>query len=696
MASREYFDLLQHAGNCLASGQFAQAQSACEQAARLEPDNADAHALMGLIAAQQGNRERAVFHLQSAADRAPRAPGVQNNLGVAYRDCGRFDEAIACFRRAIELQPDYAVAHLNLGEAHRAQGDAKAAIACYRQALAMDPRLAAVHVAWGILLRARGELPDAVKHFRQALEFQDDHGIRMQLADALDALGRHQQAVDLYRDVAARLPRDAGVLNNLGLALVRIGSVNEAIDCYRRAITLDLANPIPHNSLGNALTQIGQPAAAMNAFRRALELKPDYAKAHSNLLLNMNYIEDQQENIYAESLRFDDQQVRDVGACAAFTNVPDADRKLRIGYVSGDFRRHSVAYFLMPLLQAHDRDRFEIFGYSNTSAPDAVTAQIRSCMNHWVVIHGLSDEAAAEQIAQDGIDILVDLSGHTGGNRLMVFARKPAPIQVNWLGYPNTTGVRAIDYRITDAVADPVDPQVDRRHTERLIRLPGGFLCYRSDPVSPPVAAVPSAGQRQVTFGSFNALGKVTDEVVGVWSALLNAVPDARLCLKAGALGDEQARRSVAERFAVHGIGSERLDLLGLLPKAEHLGTYGRIDIALDTFPYNGTTTTCEALWMGVPVVSLSGHHHAGRVGASILRQVGLADLVAQDLPGYLALAESLAADERYRAGLRQSLRGRMQESTLMNPSRLAREMESAYRGIWKTWCREQGGAGGP
>lgn len=695
MTSREYFDLLQHAANSLASGRFAQAQSACEQAARLEPESADAHSLMGLIAAQQGDPERAVTHLQVAARCAPGAPVVQNNLGVAYRDCRRFDEAMSCFRRAIEAQPDYAAAHLNLGEAHRAQGDAEAAVACYRQALTANPRLAAAHVAWGGLLRAQGELPEAANHFRQALEIQDEHGVRMQLAAVLDAMGRHQQAADLYRELAARLPRDAGVLNNLGLVLVRLGNIGEAIGCYRRAIALDPDNPVPHNSLGNALTQSGRPAAAIDAFRRSLALRADYAKAHSNLLLNMNYLDDQQEHILAESLRFDEQQARHPADGAVFANAPDANRRLRIGYVSGDFRRHSVAYFLLPLLEAHDRDRFEIFCYSNTQAPDAVTAQIRSSADHWAAIHDLPDEAAAERITQDGIDILVDLSGHTGGNRLLVFVRRSAPVQVSYLGYPNTTGLEAMDYRITDAVADPTEPEVERRYTERLVRLPGGFLCYRNDPASPPAAAVPSAGRGHVTFGSFNTLGKITDDVVRAWSALLHEVPGARLCLKAGALAYEDTRRFVAERFAEHGIGAERLDLMGPLPKAEHLGAYGRIDIALDTFPYNGTTTTCEALWMGVPVVTMRGRYHAGRVGASILQQAGLPDLVAPDPPGYLALARSLAADASFRAGLRENLRERMLKSALMNPSRLARELESAYRRIWEDWCRARSSADG-
>jgi len=502
-------------------------------------------------------------------------------------------------------------------------------------------------------------------------------------------MGHHQKAVELFSAVADRNPDFPGLQNNLGLALVKLGRVDEAITCYKKAIALEPGNALPHNSLGNAFTQLGMPSEAIHCFRRALAIKPEYTKAHSNLLLNMNYVEDEQENIYLESVRFNEHQTQTLtGESIAFANLGTTARKLRIGYVSGDFRNHSVAYFALPLIEAHDRDQFDIYCYSNNPREDEVTERFQSLADCWVVIRGMPDDAVAKQIRNDRIDILVDLSGHTGDNRLLVFARRPAPVLLSWLGYPNTSGLEAMDYRITDAVADPAG-ETDALYSEQLIRIPSGFICYRNDARSSAVSASPEAKNGFITFGSFNTLGKVTEKVIDAWSELLRSVPNSRLVLKALSLQNEQTRASFVELFGKRGIAPERLDLLGLLPKTEHFRLYSQIDIALDTFPYNGTTTTCEAMWMGVPVVTLSGNYHAGRVGASILHQVGLTEFIAHDRASYLSLARSLASDAQRRSSLRASLRERIQNSALMNQSVFAKEMENIYRSVWAAWCDE-------
>lgn len=611
----------------------------------------------------------------------------------SYVATGRPDLAADCFRKAIALLPGYAAAHKNLGQIHQQQGDYEAAIACFEEALAQHPKYAPAHVAWGDLLYARGDLLAAANQYQRALAISDEPGVRLLLANTLDGLGHHLKAVELFRSVASTDPDYPGLQNDMGLALVKLGEMDEAVACYERAIAANPGNPVPHNSLGNAYTQMGWPGESIRCFRAALSIKPDYAKTHSNLLLNMNYIEDEQEEIHPESLRFDRQQVGTLtDAAPPFSNTRSIDRKLRIGYVSGDFRSHSVAYFLLPLLEAHDRDRFEVICYSSNARRDDVTERFERLADDWVKIRGTPDDRVAERIRRDEIDILVDLSGHTNDNRLMVFARKPAPVQVSWLGYPNTTGLRAMDYRITDELADPAGDG-DCLYTEKLIRLPGGFICYQRDVHSPAAPAPADASGRPLTFGSFNTLGKVTAGVVDTWAELLNAIPGSRLVLKAQALAGESTRASVVEQFAERNVAPERLDLLGLVPsKTEHFRSYSKIDIALDTFPYNGTTTTCEALWMGVPVVSLSGSHHAGRVGASILHRVGLADLTAHDRASYVSLALGLARDEQRRGELRSGLRGMMQGSALMDQPGFASEMEDAYRSMWSAWCGESDG----
>jgi predicted O-linked N-acetylglucosamine transferase (SPINDLY family) len=359
---------------------------------------------------------------------------------------------------------------------------------------------------------------------------------------------------------------------------------------------------------------------------------------------------------------------------------------LHIGYVSPDFRAHSVAFFFEPLLEKHSKSSFRIFCYSDVMRPDFVTRRLQPLASVWRDVRHLSDKQLAAQIQADGIDILVDLAGHTAGNRMSVFTRRPAPVQVSWLGYPNTTGLSAMDYRLTDSWADPPG-ETESLHTETLVRLPGGFLCY--DPHNDSVTESVSRDENgPITFGSFNNLAKVTPEVISVWSALLTQVPDARLLLKTKPLRDEAVREHVYSLFREQGIARDRVELTGWVPgRGDHLGLYSRVDIGLDTFPYNGTTTTCEALWMGVPVITLAGHVHAGRVGVGLLSQVGLTELIARDRADYVALAGQLAGDRDRLAALHGGLRTRVSASALCDARAFAGHVEAAYRNMWRAAC---------
>jgi len=434
-------------------------------------------------------------------------------------------------------------------------------------------------------------------------------------------------------------------------------------------------------------SDLGHLEDATAAFDAAIRTDPDYAGAYSNLLLSLHYrAEVTGAAILAQARRF---AARFEAPSRHFANTADPNRRLRIGYVSGDYCRHSVAYFLAPVLSHHDRTSVQVFCYSTGAKTDDMTERLQSGADQWRSLVGVSDEAGSKMVIADGIDVLVDLSGHTALNRLTLFARKAAPVQVSWLGYPGTTGLTAMDYRLVDVVSDPEDE--DGTHTsETLIRLRDGFLCY-GPPAEAPEPKMPEGCGYPVSFGSFNNLAKLSADTFEVWAALLDRVHGARLVLKGRPFADPAVRLLVRERFRERGVAPERVVLIEhLSATAEHLAAYNEVDIGLDPFPYNGTTTTCEALWMGVPVVTLRGDRHSGRVGASLLTQMGLEDLIARDTEDYLRIAVTLADDDKRRNELRRTLRARMAASSLCNGPAFARKLEEAYRKIWRDWCARQ------
>jgi predicted O-linked N-acetylglucosamine transferase (SPINDLY family)/predicted SAM-dependent methyltransferase len=444
-----------------------------------------------------------------------------------------------------------------------------------------------------------------------------------------------------------------------------------------------------HNNLGGVLQLQGQLRPAMEAYEHALELAPDQFYVRSNHLTCLNYHDEadprdvyEQHRTWAEMLS---DTLRDSEDARILRAEPE--RQLRIGYVSADFRFHSVAFFMSALLEQHDRDGFKVFCYANVPEPDGNTERLTALSDHWRDVSTLHDDEMAAMVRRDSIDILVDLSGHTVGNRLSVFARRPAPIQVTYLGYPNTTGLSVMDYRLTDDITDPRGSS-EHLHSEELVRLPHGFLSYQPLPTCPDVRE--RDGSSGVTFASFNELLKITPPIVDAWCEILERTPNSRLLIKGTTLADEGTRGRVIQRFVENGIAEDRLELIGRTPTLEsHLELYNRVDVALDTFPYNGTTTTCEALWMGVPVVSLTGYVHAARVGKSILSAVGLDDLATDDIEAYADCAVALAGDVERRREFRRTLRGRMGASTLMDPSRFTRDLETAFRDMWRRACDE-------
>jgi predicted O-linked N-acetylglucosamine transferase (SPINDLY family) len=611
-------------------------------------------------------------------------PDLLHELGVERIGQGRFDEALACFEQALRLRPDSAGTCNNLGLVLLHLGQCEEAVFRFRQAVSLQPDLAQAHNNLGLVLLHLGRCEEAVDSLRQAMHLMPELAqAHNNLGLAFWRLGRQDEARDSFWQAVHLQPDLAEAQNNLGTTLAARGLPDEALACYERAVQLEPGHAEALTNLGNAYKDQGRLAEAVATYRAAVAKRPDDPKIHSNLLLALHYqagidpIE-----ILAESRRFAERHAPPPGGLTpTVTSLPLEGRRLRVGYVSPDFREHPVAFFLEPILASHDRRRFEIFCYANVSRPDEVTERLRRCADHWRSLVGLSDAQVADVIRGDDIDVLVDLAGHTGGNRLGAFARKPAAVQASYLGYLGTTGLPAMDYYITDAHADPPG-SAEVYYQEELIHLPECAFCYAPGPAPSPSEEPPAERSGRVTFGCLNNLAKASEEVLGVWSRVLAAVPGSWLGLPAGA--GRAATERVRETLARYGIAPERLLFAGsTATRFDYLELYHAIDIALDPFPYNGVTTTCDALWMGVPVISLAGRMGASRQGVRFLRSVGLGEFVAETPEEYARIAAELAGDLSRPATLRSTLRERMSRSPLMDARRLTRDLEAAYHTMW-------------
>ena len=614
-------------------------------------------------------------------------------LGLAHHQVGRLAEAEAIYRQILAVHPGNPESLGNLGVIACQLGRYEAAADLFRQAIKANPNLAGYHNSLGTALKELGLFHAAMDAFRTALELDPKHvAAHYNIASALNAIGQHDAAILSYQAAIQLKPDYAEAYNNMGGVLEGQGQGDEAIAAYRSALRINANFAEAHNNLGIALSRQGLVEEGIAALRRALEFNPDFTVAHSGLLAHLHYLPDSTPfALFEEHRRWDRIHARPLAKLITpHGNDRDPERRLRIGYVSPDFWKHAVGFLLEGLLASHDRARVEIFCYADVVREDTFTGRLREHAGHWRTISGRTDEQVAALVREDRIDVLVDLAGHTARNRLLVFARKPAPVQVTYLGYPDTTGMSAIDHRLTDAHADPPGT-TEHLHTEHLMRLPDCAWCFRPSDEAPPVGAPPVLHTGNITFGCSNIRPKITGEMLVLWAKLLNDVPGSRLLLKNSGFQESSVRQRTLASLAKAGISPGRVEFVGLVPTlAEHLAIYGRVDIALDTFPYHGTATTCEALWMGVPVVTLAGRTHTSRVGASLLTNVGMPELIATSADDYIRIAALLASDVQRLSGLRSNLRERMAASPLMDGPRFARNVEKAYRTMWRAWCEKQ------
>ncbi|PMS22527.1 glycosyltransferase [Trinickia dabaoshanensis] len=635
----------------------------------------------GLVHHRGGRLQEARARYEAALARMPRHADALHLLGVIAMQEQRHADALDLIGRAIEISPQAAYFD-NLGNALRSWGKLEAAVESYEQALALDPNHFRAHNDLGMALLHMRLPAAAASSFGKAVQinaqFAEAHS---NLGNVLRELGDAQAAETHCRRAIALQPMFGEAYNNLGNALKTQRKLAEAAACYVEAQRLLPQEPQVALNLGIVLRETGEHKAAIEAFRRAIALRPAWGEAWSNLLFTLSFAQDVAPKEYLdEALAFGEVASQ---SARPFKNwlvdrMPGAP--LRIGFVSGDFRTHPVGFFLESVLAHLDPSRVRLVAYSTRPYEDALTQRLKPRFTAWRSLVGLTDEAAATMIRNDGVHILFDMSGHTDANRLPVFAWKPAPVQVSWIGYFASTGLSAIDYVLGD---EWVLPQEEAAHfIERPWRLPHGYLCF-----TPPEPAVPidtADPVRPLTFGCFSDLVKVNDRVVAAWSRILSALPGARLFLKAQQLADEAQRTAIVARFGAHGVAADRLSLEGPSSRDEYLAAYNRVDISLSPFPYPGGTTTAESLWMGVPVLCRHGDRFLGHLCESVVQSVDLGDWIARDDDDYVAKAVAFASDRAALAALRGGLRERVLASALCTPERFARTLEAQFAAMWR------------
>jgi protein O-GlcNAc transferase len=688
---------LQSAHDHHLAGNAEQAEAIYREILTVQPDNAGVYNDLGNLLQEQDRIEEAIDCYQKAIQLDPGFAGAYYNLAETLQNTGKLDEALELYKKAIELHPDLAGAYYNIGIILQEKRQFDEAIMHYLKVLKFNPNDADTLNNLGIIMEEKGFSDIAANFYGKTIEHNPDFAPAYNnLGDVLEKMGQRDEAVRYYEKAVQLNPGIDGIYNKLGMILQEKGQLDEAVNFYHKALQMDPTFAEAYNNLGTVLQEKGQLDEAVRCYQKALQLDSTFTMAYDNLryafqahLMMMSYNPDfTAQTVFSEHVRFAKQYAEPLyPAKPTYINDCSLARRLRIGYVSPDFRRHSVASFIEPVLSAYNRERFEIFCYSDVEVADEVTERIQGYADQWRSVVGMSDETVAEMIHEDAIDILVDLAGHTESNRMLLFARKPSPVQATWIGYPATTGLSTIDYKIVDNFTDPPG-MTEQFYTEQLMRMPESFLCYRPDSESPEISGLPALSSGHITFGSFNNFIKVSPKVIELWAAIMKEIPDCHLIMKDKSFHDTSACENAKDMFTQKGIDAGRILLQPFEQFSSYLESYNQVDIGLDTFPWNGITTTCDALWMGAPVITLAGPAYAARAGVSLLTNIGLPELVAGTPEEYLSIAVNLARDIQRLTYLRAQLRDMMTKSPLCDAERFTANLETCYHRMWEAWCK--------
>lgn len=711
-------ELLAEAGRRQLSGDWAAAGILCRRVLEKEPGNAEAHYRLGLLEMQRGSWEPALAWIEKATALAPSAARYGFGLGQALAALGRQAEASEAFRKVLRAEPGLADVHHALGQSLQIQGELAAAAQAYAEAVRLRPEFPQALNNLGVVLCGLRRFAEAAEVLERAARLDPVlPQAAFNLGNALRGLGRDEEALASYREAVALKPDYAEALNNLGTLCRERGDFSGALDAFSRAMEADPRSPAAFSNagglyrrlgrmaqaqqalehalsldpssaaalgnLGNVLKEGGDMGRAMTCFRRAVEADPADPVAHGNLLYCLTFEAEEPRVILEEARRWDARHAVPLrSAVQGHANDRSPERRLRVGYVSADFREHCQSLFTLPLFAHHDRRAVEVYCYSSVERPDGCTDKLRSSADAWREVRRLDDAELAEALRRDRIDVAVDIEMHMAGGRPLLFARRPAPVQVAWLAYPATSGVGAMDAVLSDPRLAPVGAEAD--YIEPVVRLPDTFWCYGPGTEGPAVGPLPAAGGGPLTLGCLNSPCKITRRTLAMWGEVLRTLEDSRLLLLAP---PGPYRNELMEALAVQGVAPDRIEIQPFKPRDEYLRTYHRIDLALDTFPYNGHTTSLDALWMGVPVVSRVGRTAVGRAGLSQLANLGLPELAADSDRAFVETAVGLARDLPRLEALRRELRPRMERSALMDAPRFARAIERAYRELWRSWC---------
>ena len=680
--------------------QFAAMADLCRKIVAVSPGHWRALNGIGIGLHRTGRSKEAIGYIRKALELNPAYFEAYNSLGNILREMKKTTEALKTYQQAESLRPDAAVIQFNLANVLSDLSRHEEALARYERAITLDPSYTEALLGRARILYIFERYEESCVQYHEVLTRIPDHceamyGVGMALTK-MDQQGNAEhfveEAANMFRNLISRHPRKHDAILALGNILSAKSEkgdpsvIEEAISCYRRVLDNNPKDANTRARLGSLLVSQGKVDEALDEYRLAIRHKPDLSEARSCYVMYLQYhLASTMRQLAKESAAWQRTFAAAIPKIAVHRNRRDPERPLRIGYVSADFRSHPVGFHLMPVLYHHDAKRYKVFCYDNRDHADIYTCRLRNCADQWRTITNLTDESAAEMIMADKIDILVDLAGHTAGNRLLLFARRPAPVQVTWLGYFFSTGLTEIDYIFMDDTA--VLQGEERWFSERVARLPGTRFCYEPPPYAGDVSPLPAYKNGRITFGSFNNLAKVTPQVISLWAKVLRAVPGSRLLLKSAPLSGAGCRESLVRKFAAEGVGPERLILRGQSPHAAMFAEYGDMDIALDPFPFNGGITSCEALWMGVPVLTLVGNIPIARQTSGFLKTIGLSGFTATDEDKYCELAVTWAADLNKLSNVRKELRDMMARSLLCDGKRFTANLEGAYRQIWRTWC---------